>query len=203
MPEGDAWSFALQFRNAVMLDRLGAHAAAVGLTSFRMADGIRFEGEKRAPVSSWTDALYPCPKRIGLENGMVVLLGDPGNHPTAAEVFWVFQDFMRDYHCNLRVSIFPEKRNYMGYPTTLKALMIDGKMYQPTRSLQDTPKEPPALEYVDYGVIYRGPARAPCEGPKAVWGYFAARCFHLWVGIGPRRGSASPCLRISISGRGF
>jgi hypothetical protein len=166
LPEGDAWSFALQYRNAVMLDRLGAHAAAVGLTSFRMADGIRFEGEKHEPVSSWTDALYPCPQRIGLTSGMVVLLGDPENHPTAAEIFWAFQDFMRDYHCNLQVSIFPKKRNYVGYPTTLKALMIDGKMYQPTRSLQDAPKEPPALEYVDYGVIYSARRERLVKGPK-------------------------------------
>ena len=138
MPETDAWSFALQFRNATMLDRLSVHAAAVGLTSFRMADGIRFGGEKREPVPSWSDALFPCPRRVGLDSGLVVLLGDPENHPTAAEVFWVFQDYLRTYRCNVRVSIHPGRQNYVGYPSSLKSLTVDGQVYQPTRCLSPT-----------------------------------------------------------------
>jgi transcriptional regulator with XRE-family HTH domain len=166
MPEADAWSFALQFRNATMLDRLSSHAEAVGLTSFRMADGVRFEGEKREQVPSWSDALFPCPHRVGLDGGLVVLLGDPQNHPTAGEVFGVFQGYMRSYRCNVKVSIFPGKQNYVGYPTNLKSLTIDGKVYQPTRCLQPDPTEPPAMQYEDYGVVFSAGRERLVKGAK-------------------------------------
>ena len=94
-PEGDAWSFALQFRNALMIDRLACHADS-GLTSTRLADGLMLTGRKGTNNGqSYNDLLYPGPRRLGLEPGMVILLGDPYRHSAAAEAFRVFMEYMR------------------------------------------------------------------------------------------------------------
>jgi len=157
MPERDAWCFALQYRNALMLDRLAAHADAVGLKAIRLADGIRFEGEKQAgdPTPSDTDALWPCPRNVGLEPGMVVLLGDPHNHPAAGGAIRMFERAMRDYGCAVRISIQPEKPNFFGYPTTIKWVNTSKGVHFPVRGVNPAP----AMQYTDIGVILGGDLR--------------------------------------------
>ena len=137
-PEGDAWSFALQFRNALMLDRLACHGLEVGLACNRLADGVLFTGRKvTSDGRSLADLLYPCPRRLGLEPGMVILLGDPQRHPAAAEVFPVFMNYMRSNRWEVSMGIFPEKPNYVGYPVCLKYLRVKKTVYHPRRSVDD------------------------------------------------------------------
>jgi hypothetical protein len=156
MPERDAWCFALQYRNALMLDRLAAHADAVGLKAIRLADGIRFEGAKHdPPTPSDTDALWPCPRNLGLKPGMVVLLGDPRNHPAAGGALRMFERAMKDYGCAVRVSIQPEKPNFFGYPTTIKWVNTSKGIHFPVRGVNPAP----ALQYTDIGVILSGDLR--------------------------------------------
>lgn len=151
-PEGDAWNFALQFRNALMLDRLACHGSAIGLAASRKADGILFSGRKVVNKErSLNELLYPCPQRVGLEPGMVVLLGDPQRHTAAAEVFQVLIGYLRSNRREVSISIFPDRPFYFGYHTCLKYLRVKKTIYRPCRYVDD---DGLAVCYEDYGVIF-------------------------------------------------
>lgn len=152
IPEGDSWCFALQFRNAIMLDRIACHARQAGLEPLRVADGLVLTGPTRTQQRpSLTELLYPSPQKLGLKPGMAILLGDPQNHRAANEILNRFLASPVSKGCNIRISVFHEKPAYIGYPTCLKVLSVKKKTYEPRRWADPTG---PAVCYEDFGVIY-------------------------------------------------
>lgn len=135
-----------------MLDRLACHSLAVGLVPIRMADGLLLTGQK-APTSTLRldDLLYPCPRRVGLESGMVVLLGSPESHRAAAAVLKVFMAYLQANQWEVKIAIFPDKPDYFGYSVCLKSLRVRTKTYYPRRYVVG---DTLAISYEDFGIIF-------------------------------------------------
>jgi hypothetical protein len=183
-PEGDAWGFAFN-RNATMLDRLACHGLSVGLTPTRMADGLLFTGRKiTGNRRSLSEFLYPAPHRVGLESGMVVLLGDPANHPVAEEVLNLFAGYMVSNDWEAKISIFENQKNYIGYPVRMKTLRVkngvkDGT-YTPRRYMDENGM---AMCYDDYGIILSAGLGALLKGSNP----FGKHASHLILVSGLHR----------------
>ena len=191
-PEGDAWCFALPFRNALMLDRLASTGENIGLSAMRIADGLIFTEPKTATSNrqSKNYSLYPSVQNPGITEGMVVILGDPERHPASAKIFHSFMGCIRDKQWEFQLNFHDNIPGYFGYPTVLKSLRIKKTTYHPRRYVDE---KGPAVSYEDYGIIFSAGLKKLLKGGTNPFGEFAS---HLVLVYGLHRLATSAGVKL-------
>lgn len=174
--EDEALPWVVTFRTRFLLDRVASLARSAALQPQRvpyLPYGLLLSagegGDEMSSGARVDNVLFPHVGALSLKAGTVVLLGSPYRHAFVPRLMEVL---LRKIKARVEFRVSKSRRFFFfGYPTTFVDLHVEGKVYHPSRWVD----EDDAIYYEDYGMILHSPLAPLVEKEENPFGKDAVR----------------------------